>query len=148
MEAQLILSKPVAQQLLSSRIPARFAYTRDFTEPKIVPVWFHWNGEEIVIGRFIKSKTQPSEVATGAPVAVCIDTQDFPYQALTMSGVARVELVRGLVPEYEQACHRYLPHTAPEFLNRIRAHHETMVRIAIHPTNAHLLDMTADEPAD
>ena len=44
------LSDPVAQQLLQSTIPARLAYVwRDGT-PRVVPIWFHWNGKEIVLG--------------------------------------------------------------------------------------------------
>ena len=44
------LEDPVAQQLLQSKIPARLAYIwRDGT-PRVVPIGFHWNGAEIVLG--------------------------------------------------------------------------------------------------
>ena len=41
---------PVAQELLRSTIPARLAYVwRDGT-PRVVPMWFHWTGEEFLMG--------------------------------------------------------------------------------------------------
>ena len=44
-----LLRDPVAQQLLQSKSPAHLAYTwRDGT-PRVVPIGFHWNGQEIVL---------------------------------------------------------------------------------------------------
>lgn len=46
----VLLDDPVAQQLLVSPTPARLAYNwRDGT-PRVVPIGFHWNGSEIVLG--------------------------------------------------------------------------------------------------
>jgi hypothetical protein len=44
------LQHPVAQELLSSKIPARLAYVARDGTPRVVPIWFHWNGKEIVLG--------------------------------------------------------------------------------------------------
>ncbi len=45
-----LLNDPVAQELLRSTSPARLAYVwRDGT-PRVVPIWFHWNGKEIILG--------------------------------------------------------------------------------------------------
>ena len=54
-----LLQTPVAQELLQSNIPARLAYVwRDGT-PRVIPIWFHWNGKEIVLGTPAKApKTQ------------------------------------------------------------------------------------------
>ena len=42
-----LLQVPVAQQLLQSKGPAHLAYNwRDGT-PRVIPIGFHWNGEEI-----------------------------------------------------------------------------------------------------
>jgi nitroimidazol reductase NimA-like FMN-containing flavoprotein (pyridoxamine 5'-phosphate oxidase superfamily) len=50
-----LLNDPVAQELLHSTIPARLAYVwRDGT-PRVVPIWFHWNGTEIVLGTPLKA---------------------------------------------------------------------------------------------
>ena len=45
-----LLNDPVAQQLLQSTIPARLAYTWTDGTPRVVPIWFHWNGSEVVLG--------------------------------------------------------------------------------------------------
>lgn len=42
-----LLNDPVAQELLHSTVPARLAYTWLDGTPRVVPIWFHWNGEEV-----------------------------------------------------------------------------------------------------
>ena len=41
------LAKPIAQELLTSSIPARFAYTGLDGGPRVVPVGFLWNGAHL-----------------------------------------------------------------------------------------------------
>src|SRR6266498_4569025 len=41
---------PVAQELLRSTIPARLAYVWRDGKPRVVPMWFHWTGEEFLMG--------------------------------------------------------------------------------------------------
>ena len=45
-----LLDDPVAQELLRSTSPARLAYVWTDGTPRVVPIWFHWNGKEIVLG--------------------------------------------------------------------------------------------------
>jgi hypothetical protein len=45
-----LLHDPIAQELLRSTLPARLAYTWPDGTPRVVPIWFHWTGEEIVMG--------------------------------------------------------------------------------------------------
>lgn len=45
-----LLDHPVAQRLLQSSAPARLAYTWTDGTPRVVPIGFHWNGTEIVLG--------------------------------------------------------------------------------------------------
>jgi hypothetical protein len=45
-----LLQHPAAQELLHSKIPARLAYVWTDGTPRVVPIWFHWNGREIVMG--------------------------------------------------------------------------------------------------
>src|SRR4051794_3939967 len=45
-----LLNDPVAQQMLQSTGPARFAYNWTDGTPRVVPIGFHWNGAEIVLG--------------------------------------------------------------------------------------------------
>ena len=46
----ILQTHPVAQQLLQSAIPARLAYTWHDGTPRVVPMWFHWTGEELLMG--------------------------------------------------------------------------------------------------
>jgi len=44
-----LLNHPIAQELLHSEIPARLTYVWSDGTPRVVPVWFHWNGDEYAI---------------------------------------------------------------------------------------------------
>ena len=44
------LNDPVAQTLLRSAVPARLAYVWHDGTPRVVPIWFHWDGTEVVLG--------------------------------------------------------------------------------------------------
>ncbi len=44
-----LLQDPVSQELLQSKIPARLAYIAADGTPRVVPIWFHWNGREFVM---------------------------------------------------------------------------------------------------
>ena len=50
-----LLNDPVARELLQSTAPARLAYVWPDGSPRVVPIWFHWNGKEIVLGTPLKS---------------------------------------------------------------------------------------------
>jgi nitroimidazol reductase NimA-like FMN-containing flavoprotein (pyridoxamine 5'-phosphate oxidase superfamily) len=43
------LQHPAAQELLQSKIPARLAYVWTDGTPRVVPIWFHWSGNELVM---------------------------------------------------------------------------------------------------
>lgn len=102
-----LLDDPVAVELLQSSIPARLAYRwRDGT-PRVVPIWFQWNGSEVVMATPARAP-KVDAVRTGDQVAVTIDGNDWPYRALTMRGPVTVTPSEGIVPEYAQAAVRYL----------------------------------------
>jgi nitroimidazol reductase NimA-like FMN-containing flavoprotein (pyridoxamine 5'-phosphate oxidase superfamily) len=44
-----LLDHPLAQRLLSSAEPAQLAYTWVDGTPRTVPIWFHWDGEAVVL---------------------------------------------------------------------------------------------------
>lgn len=103
---QQLLTDPVAQELLMSRVPARLAYDGPDGTPRVVPVWFHWTGEALVMA----SPADAPKVAAlqRAPaVAVAIDAIDWPYHALTVRGTAEIALVEGVPPAYTAAACRY-----------------------------------------
>src|SRR5262245_33904799 len=68
-----LLNDPVAQKMLQSAVPARFAYNwRDGT-PRVVPIWFHWNGSEVVLGT-PPDAPKMKVLQDGAKVALTIDS--------------------------------------------------------------------------
>jgi hypothetical protein len=48
-----LLETDLAQRLLQSAIPARLAFVWTDGTPRIVPTWFHWTGQEIVMVTYV-----------------------------------------------------------------------------------------------
>ena len=93
-----LLSHPIAQELLHAPVPARLAYIWKDGTPRVVPIWFHWNGEEIVLGS--PPKAPKVMVLLGHPqVALTIDSTQWPYRTLLIRGIAKVDTVEGVSPE-------------------------------------------------
>ena len=90
-----LLNEPMAQRLLQSRIPARLAYVWSDGTPRVVPIGFHWNGSEVVLGT-PPDAPKVSVLADGAPVALTIDGHEMPYQVLMVRGTTRSDVVNGI----------------------------------------------------
>ena len=101
-----LLNDPVALQLLQSTKMAHLAYTWSDGTPRVVPIWFSWNGKELVMASPSKAP-KAHVIATGTHVAISIDGDVWPYKVLLVRGVAEVAMVDGMVPEYAQAAQRY-----------------------------------------
>src|ERR1700752_644471 len=99
-------NEPAAQSLLQSTHLARLAYVWPDGTPRVIPIWFHWNGKEIIIGTPV---TAPKMRALGKPsqVALAIDTESWPHKILQIRGTARTQTIEGIVPEYAEAAERY-----------------------------------------
>ncbi len=102
-----LLDDPVAQRLLQSTIPARFAYTWTDGTPRVVPIVFHWNGQEIVLGT-PPDAPKMKALHDGDKVALSIDSDSMPYKVLLIRGGIRTDVVDGISPEYEAATVRNL----------------------------------------
>jgi len=75
----------LAQDLFGSPIVARLAYTWRDGSPRVVPMWFHWTGEDILMGA--PPNSPKMQVLAARPqVAVSIDTVEWPYKWLTVRG--------------------------------------------------------------
>lgn len=62
-----LLESDVAQRLLTSRIPARFAYVALDGTPRILSTWFYWTGEVLSMPTFIAAPhVIPPEYAAAA----------------------------------------------------------------------------------
>ena len=94
-----LLNSTTAQKLLQSTEMAQLAYVWNDGTPRVVPIWFNWNGSEIVVG---SPPTSPkvNALRQNPAVALTINSTDWPYDVLLICGNAEVEMVDGVVPEY------------------------------------------------
>ena len=135
-----LLQHPVAQELLRSRIPARFAYVALDGTPRVVPVWFHWDGKDVVIGTPTRAP-KIKALRANAKVAITIDDNEFPNKVLLIRGTARMDQVQGIAEEYVRASERYLGAEAgPAWIGQLRGMITEMMRIAITPEWVGVLD--------
>jgi Pyridoxamine 5'-phosphate oxidase len=140
------LADPIAQELLTSRIPARLAYTWSDGAPRVVPIWFHWDGAQIVVA---SPPRAPKLIVldTGDPVALSIDSNDWPYRVLSIRGVASVKQVNGVPAEYAAAARRYLGDEQGGAIVDSFPLDVVTYRIAVTPTWANILDFETRFPS-
>jgi len=94
-----LLQDLVAEMLLTTRTGAHLAYNwRDGT-PRLVPMGFFWNGQEIVMATAVDSP-KTKVLTDGAQVAVTIEGDGAPPKVLPIRGTVRVDTVEGIAPEY------------------------------------------------
>jgi hypothetical protein len=141
-----LLDDPVAKELLSSQIPARLAYSWSDGTPRVVPIWFHWTGAEIVLGT-PGNAPKTAALADGDSVAVTIDANEWPYHALIVRGVARVTRHTGVVAEYAKAAHRYFGADQGQAWVAQFPEDISMVRIAVQPRHVTILDFETRFPS-
>src|SRR2546426_4381444 len=142
-----LLQDPVAQQLLQAKGPAHLAYTwRDGT-PRVIPMGFHWNGQEIVMATTADAP-KTKVLTNGSKVAVSID-RDFPAsQILLIRGTVRADTVEGIAPEYAAMIRRTMSEEDAEALLKEAARlYPRMTRIFIHPDWVGLLDFETRLPS-
>lgn len=142
-----LLQYPASQELLHSKIPARLAYVSTDGTPRVVPIWFHWNGRDIVMATPPKAPKLKA-LAKNPKVALTIDDNTFPHKVLLIRGTARLEPVAGVVPEYAAAAERYFdPQLAQTWLSQLRTLISSMVRITVTPEWVGLLDFETRFPS-
>lgn len=142
-----LLQHPAAQELLQSKIPARLAYVWMDGTPRVIPIWFHWNGREIVMASPEKAPKLKA-LAKNPKVSLTIDDNVFPHKVLLIRGTARLEQVQGIVPEYAKAAERYFSVAQAEaWLGQLRTLVSSMVRITITPEWVGLLDFRERFPS-
>lgn len=143
-----LLNDPVAKELLKSTIPARLAYSWMDGTPRVVPIWFHWNGEEIVMGSPPRAPKLKA-LRKNSRVAITIDdAAAWPYKVLQLRGTAKVEMVPGVVKEYALAAERYLGETAgKEWVQNIAGMVSEMGRVSVRPEWVSILDFQTRFPS-
>jgi Pyridoxamine 5'-phosphate oxidase len=142
-----LLEHPASQELLKSKIPARLAYVWTDGSPRVIPIWFHWNGRDIVMATPPKAPKLKA-LAKNPKVSLTIDDNVFPHKVLLIRGTARLEPLEGIVPEYEMAARRYFDAALAEgWLKQLRTMVSAMVRITVTPEWVGLLDFQTRFPS-
>lgn len=142
-----LLQHPAAQELLQSRIPARLAYVWTDGTPRVVPIWFHWNGDEFVMGTPTKAPKLKA-LSKNPKVALTIDGDVFPHKVLLMRGTARLKNVEGVVPEYAAAAERYFGREQGKaWVTQMGQMVSSMVRVSVRPEWVGLLDFQTRFPS-
>ena len=142
-----LLHYPAAQELLRSKIPARLAYVWTDGTPRVVPVWFHWNGREFVLATPTKAP-KIKALKKNSRVALTIDDNTFPHKVLLVRGQARLEPAKGIVPEYALAAERYFgEQQGRAWVTQLASMVTEIVRISIAPEWVGLLDFQTRFPS-
>jgi hypothetical protein len=149
-----LLASEVARRLLSSRIPARFAYIATDKTPRVVATWFHWTGEVLAMPTFVAAPHvrhaagRLRALRSNPDVAVTIDTETFPPEVLTIRGRVELSEVAGIPPEYASAARRYLGEDAArEYLAQIDRPGTRMANIELRPAWVGVLDFRSRLPS-
>jgi PPOX class probable F420-dependent enzyme len=141
-----LLELPVARQLLQSRLPARLAYVARDGTPRVVPMQFHWTGEEVVLSCW---PDDPKVAALRAhpEVALTIDTSEPPFNVLQIRGTAAVTIVAGVSPEMAAAAIRYMGEEAGQgWVEQAARLSAQTARIAVRPSWVDVLDFETRLP--
>jgi hypothetical protein len=142
-----LLQHPVSKELLQSTIPARLAYVWTDGTPRVIPIWFHWNGLELVLATPPKAPKLKA-LAKNPKVSLTIDDNQFPHKVLLIRGTVRLETVDGIVPEYAAAAERYFGREQGHaWVQQLRGMIPSMVRITITPEWVGLLDFQTRFPS-
>jgi len=142
-----LLQHPAAKELLASTIPARLAYIWTDGTPRVIPIWFHWNGSEFILGTPPKAPKLKA-LAKNPKVSLTIDDNTFPHKVLLIRGSARLEPVDGVVPEYATAAERYFGREQGQaWVSQLGKMVPSMVRIRITPDWVGLLDFQTRFPS-
>jgi hypothetical protein len=146
-EISTVLNLPLSRELLERDL-LRMAYVAKDGAPRNVPIAFTWNGSEIVV---CTSKNAPKlhSLRRKPAVALTIDTEVHPPKILLIRGRAELELVDGIPEEYLQMNGSYemTPEQRVEWEAEVHSLYDGMVRIAITPTWAKLIDFETTLPS-
>jgi nitroimidazol reductase NimA-like FMN-containing flavoprotein (pyridoxamine 5'-phosphate oxidase superfamily) len=95
------LGHPGARNLLDSATLLRLAYNGSDGFPRVIPIGFYWNRNQIVI---CTAATAPKvkSLSSRPHVAMTIDVGDTPTEAkaLLVRGLASVDIVDGVPDEF------------------------------------------------
>ncbi|MET7773368.1 pyridoxamine 5'-phosphate oxidase family protein [Nocardia sp. NPDC005366] len=141
-----LLETDGARRLLAANLPARLAFTAADGTPRVLPINFWWNGTELIMTGFAPSK-KARMLRLRPDVAITIDTDSLPPEALLIRGRAEIHEIDGLAPEYAQAMNKGGAEANADNLEFLRAMRPRMERIVVRPTWVGYLDFQNRFPA-
>ena len=88
-----LLQSPIAQELLQSQIYARLGYIGADGAPRVIPINFHWNGKDVVLG---SHPDGPKVAAILSIVETCrrLHIPVRKYLAAVLPGLANISIQR------------------------------------------------------
>lgn len=141
----ILADDPVVQELLASSTLMRLAYVGANGQPHVVPIWYGYaDGEFMVVTGPRADKVR--HISERPRVSFTIDTDRPPYKVLLVDGVATVEPVEGMAPEYPAIVRKFLGPGADGYLGRMEGRVKRQVRIRIRPTSVRVLDFVKRTP--
>lgn len=136
---------PVVAELLASPTLMRLAYVGAHGQPHVVPIWYRYaDGRFTVVTGPKADKVR--HISQRPRVSFTIDTDRPPYHVLLVDGVATVEQVEGMAPEYPDIVRRFLGPGADAYLARMEGRVKRQVRITIEPKTWRILDFVKRTP--
>jgi len=142
-----VLNKPLSLELMNSDVHARIAYNGPDGFPRVIPVAYVWNGQEIVFCS-PPNATKVRSLQKDPKVAITIDTDDFPPKLLLIRGTAAIDIVDGIPDEFIEGARRQVPAEGfAEWEAGSRALYDQMARIVVTPVWAKLIDFEATLPS-
>lgn len=142
-----VLSRPLSQELLKRGL-TRLAYVAPDGTPRNVPIGYIWNGSALVMST-AKKAPKVAALRRNPSVALTIDTEVHPPKLLLIRGRAELEVVDGIPDEFLQVNGAYemTAEQRVEWEKGVRATYDGMVRIAVTPTWAKLIDFETTLPS-
>ncbi len=141
-----VLDDPLAQELLHASNLARLAYVGPDGYPRVIPIGFYWNGEQIIVCT-ASNAPKVGALARNPKVGLTIDTDTDPPHVLLVRGTADIQMVDGVAFEYLEAAKKSMDEPQWQaFAERVRAVYKQMARIAITPEWARLFDFETRMP--
>lgn len=142
-----LLDTDLARGLLVSTELARLAYVAHDGTPRVLPMLFHWTGDELVMATFAGAH-KIAALRARPDVAITIDTPQTPPESISLRGRVELTEVDGLVPEYVLAHRRYGgEEQAAAVVAEMDVPGVRMVRIALRPSWVGTLDFRTRTPA-
>ena len=133
--------------MLQAAIPIRLVYFWTDGSPRVVPIGFHWNASEIVIGS-PPDAPKLKALSKSPKVAVTIDSNTMPYHILLVRGIDGLSTHDGIIPEDVAYCKRYFGEEgANAWLKQLEPLVPRMVRIATQPWWVGIIDFQTRFPS-